>query len=162
MDWTSLGDCNAMRFVCLDIGEKRTGVAVGDDESGIVSPAPPIELPVGPPLLARVRAIIADHQPDRLVVGLPLNMDGSQGRMAARMAQVAEQIADDCGLPVDLHDERLTTFSADQTMARSGLTHGQKKKRRDSLAAAAILRDFIESANQLHDHGTGDESGSSD
>lgn len=146
-----------MRYLALDIGDKRTGLAVGDDSTGLVSPIGFIaadmkaaagdgkknEREVPNTLLVAVRQAVEEHAPAALVVGLPLNMDGSQGPRAKMVAQLAERIADAVSLPVHLHDERLSTFEADQRMSRSGLTHKQKKERRDALAAMAILEDYL-------------------
>jgi putative transcription antitermination factor YqgF len=85
----------------------------------------------------------AAHAPDALVMGLPLNMDGTEGPAAKDARAFAEQVQQRCGLVVHLQDERLTSFEADQRMARSGRTRGEKKELRDALAAAALLEDFL-------------------
>lgn len=79
-----------------------------------------------------------------IVVGLPLNMDGSEGPRAKLVQAFAQRLAGASARRVHLHDERLSSVEADKRMARTGLTHGQKKKRRDALAAAAILRSFLD------------------
>jgi len=132
-----------MRYLALDLGARRTGVAVADDETGLVSPVAVIEQTPGPTLLDRIEIVIDEHGPDALVVGLPLDMDGTSGPAARRAATIAERIAERTGLPVHLQDERLTSFAADGQMARTGRTRGQKKARRDALAAATMLRDFL-------------------
>ena len=76
-------------------------------------------------------------------MGLPLNMDGTEGPAAKDARAFAEQVQQRCGLVVHLQDERLTSFEADQRMARSGRTRGEKKELRDALAAAALLEDFL-------------------
>ena len=81
--------------------------------------------------------------PMRLIVGWPVNMDGTPGPAAKSARAFADEAATRFGLPVHLQDERLTSADADESMARTGLTHGQKKQRRDALAAAAILRAFF-------------------
>ena len=133
-----------MRFVCFDIGDKRTGAAVGDDETCIVSPVGMIEATPEDLLIERLASIVETHEPDELVIGLPLNMDGSHGPQAKKIAAFAERLAETVLLPIHLHDERLSSFAADEAMSQSGLTHKQKKQRRDSLAAAAILRSFLD------------------
>ena len=80
------------------------------------------------------------------MIGLPLNMDDTEGPAAARMRETADRIAGLTGLPVHLHDERLTSFEADSRMARSGRTHAGKKRIRDAIAAAALLEDYFSSA----------------
>ncbi len=135
-----------MRYLAVDLGDKRTGLAVGDDASGLVTPAGMIEKPIKPgeELLAGIDGAIDEFGPDALVFGLPLNMDDSEGPRAKLVRAFAARTAERTGLAVEFQDERLTSAEANWSMARSGMTRGQKKNRRDALAAAAILRDFLE------------------
>ncbi len=132
-----------MRYLAIDLGDRRTGLAGGDDETGLVTPIGVLEVPTGPPLLEALDDAVASHGPDALVVGLPLNMDGTEGPGAKQARELGEAMAVRCGRPVHYQDERLTSFGADQKMARSGRTHKQKKKLRDALAACAILEDYL-------------------
>lgn len=131
-----------MRYMAIDVGEKRTGLAIGDDRSGIVTPLEVIAC-VGAARLAALRKAVDRHGPDALVVGLPVNMDGSPAATARKVRAVAGEFARELALPVHFFDERLTSFDADERMSQTGLTHQQKKQWRDALAAAAILRDFL-------------------
>ncbi len=134
-----------MRYLALDLGDKRTGLAVGDDEVRLASPLKTIERPIAPgeQLLDEVARAVDDHKPDAIVLGLPLNMDDTEGPRAKIVRSFAAKLAARTGLAVHFQDERLTSDAADWDMAQSGLTRGQKKQRRDGLAAAAILRDFL-------------------
>ncbi|RMH10515.1 MAG: Holliday junction resolvase RuvX [Planctomycetota bacterium] len=141
-----------MRYLGIDLGDMRTGIALGDAITGIASPVETIRIPIdrngGEDLLdALVQCINAQLGPPtsggEIVIGLPLNMDGSEGPRAAYVRLFAERLEKRAQRKVHLHDERLSSVDADQRMARSGLTHGQKKRRRDALAAAAILRSFL-------------------
>ncbi len=132
-----------MRYLAIDLGDRRTGLAGGDDETGLVTPIGVLEVPTGPPLLEALDDAVASHGPDALVVGLPLNMDGTEGPGAKRARELGRALAERSSRPVYYQDERLTSFGADQQMARSGRTHKQKKKLRDALAACAILRDYL-------------------
>lgn len=140
-----------MRYVAIDLGEARTGLAVGDAITRIVSPLIVLECPTGlcsgQALLDLIAKAIDDtvgpHAGCELVVGLPVNMDGSEGQRARIVRDWARRIAERTGRVVHLQDERLTSTAADWSMARSGMTHKQKKERRDALAAAAILSDFL-------------------
>ncbi len=136
-----------MRYLAVDLGDKRTGLAVGDDVTGLVSPAGMIEKPIEPgeELLEGIEAAIEEFGPDELVLGLPLNMDDTEGPRAKLVRRFAARVAERAGLEIRFQDERLTSAEADWSMARSGMTRGQKKNRRDALAAAAILRDYLES-----------------
>jgi putative Holliday junction resolvase len=134
----------ATRYLAIDLGDKRTGLAVGDDVTGIASPVDVIEATTDALRLDAVAAAIDEHGPDELVLGLPLNMDGSEGPRAKLTRAFASQLHERFALPVHLADERQTSERANQQMARSGLTHGQKKRRRDALAAAVMLQAFLE------------------
>ncbi len=132
-----------MRYLAIDLGGKRTGLAVGDDQSGIVSPLGVVEAKADAQRIDAIARHLAREGADALVVGWPVNMDDSVGPAAKRARAFAVALGAAVRLPVHLHDERLTSAEADEQMARSGLTHGQKKARRDALAAAAILRGFL-------------------
>jgi putative Holliday junction resolvase len=136
-----------LRFLCIDLGDKRTGLAVGDRLTGLVSPAGVLEVPIaadsGKLLLAAIISKIHEHGPSALVLGLPLNMDDTEGPRAKLVRQWGDRLAQHTALPIHYQDERLTSAAADWQMARSGLTRGQKKAKRDALAAAEILRDFL-------------------
>jgi len=132
-----------MLLMGVDLGDRRTGLAIGDDGMRIASPLDLIEVPRA--RLGELVRVIAERARaegvGRIVVGLPLNMDGTEGPMAARSRAFGAALAEASGIEVAYQDERLTSAEADWEMAGSGLTHGQKKARRDALAAAAILRD---------------------
>ena len=136
-----------MRYLAIDLGDRRTGLASGDDESQIVSAVGVIQLPMKPgeSLLDALVAATREHEPDELVVGLPYNMDGSEGPRAKLVRAFVGRLESRVALPVRYQDERLTSVQADWEMARSGMTHKQKKQKRDALAAAAILRDYLSS-----------------
>ena len=138
-----------MRYLAIDLGEKRTGLAVGDDETGSAFPLEVVERPMsganaGGALLESIASAAKAQGANAVVVGLPLNMDGSEGTPAKRVRAFASRIGARTGLPVAFQDERLTSAEAEWSLAGTGLTHKQKKERRDALAAAAILRDFLE------------------
>lgn len=140
-----------MRYLSIDLGGKRTGLAVGDDETGIVSPLDVIVTANPDERLRQIGRFIEEQQPDALILGMPFNMDGTLGPAAAKSVALAKVLTDRFGLPVHPMDERLTSAAANDQMAQSGLTHGQKKARRDALAAATILRDFLETRPDLED-----------
>lgn len=138
-----------MRYLCLDLGDKRTGLAVGDDETRSVFPLAVLEAPMsegqaGERLLGLIHDAVREQGARALVVGLPINMDGTEGRRADMVRAFAARAAARVGVPAHFQDERLTSAAADWEMAGSGMTRGEKKRRRDALAAAAILRDFLD------------------
>ena len=132
-----------MRYLCIDLGGKRTGLAVGDDLLKQAGPVDVIHTADPGKLLEGIRNAIDQFAPDELVIGVPFNMDGTLGPAAKKSVALALMLEQTTGLKVHQVDERLTTFDADESLKQSGYTHGQKKNRRDALAAAAILRDFL-------------------
>lgn len=133
-----------MRYLAIDLGEKRTGFACGDDVTGLVSPMHVATVPRGPALLEAVQDAAAACEAQAIIIGLPVNMDTTEGPAAKNARTFGEQLAQTLHLPVQYQDERLTSYAADQHMARSGRTHKQKKSLRDALAAAEILRDYFD------------------
>jgi putative Holliday junction resolvase len=143
-----------MRYVGIDLGDKRTGVAVGDSLLRMASPVGVVEVPAarreGAALIEALDAQVAaqvgpaGRGDGELVVGLPLNMDGTEGPRARLARGLATMLGERTGRTIHLFDERLTSSAADWAMARSGLTRGQKKARRDALAAAAMLQGFLD------------------
>ena len=132
-----------MRYLAIDLGDKRTGIAVGDDETGLASPVATLPVAAGPALLQAVRDEIARHAPDALVLGLPVSMDGSEGSRARLTRAFGVELEAATEQPLFYQDERLTSYAADKRLAGSGRTHKQKKKARDALAAVEILEDFL-------------------
>ena len=139
-----------VRYLAIDLGDKRTGLAVGDATTGLSLPAGVLEVPIkangGAMLLDALAKVIAEHAPNALVLGLALNMDGSEGPRAKLCRGWGEKLHARVKLPVHYQDERLTSAAADWQMARSGMTHGQKKAKRDAIAAAELLADFLRQA----------------
>jgi len=133
--------------MAIDVGGKRTGIAMGDSLTRMSMPIEVLHCARGPALLQAIEKAIHQHGPDELVMGLPLNMDGSEGPAVKQAREFAQQVQQRFGLPVHLQDERLSSFEADQRMAQTGRTHGEKRELRDALAAAAILEDFLRSRN---------------
>ncbi|GAB4197924.1 MAG: Holliday junction resolvase RuvX [Phycisphaeraceae bacterium] len=133
-----------MRYLSIDLGDKRTGLAVGDDITRIVSPLQVIHTADPRERMNAIARAIEEQGPGALVLGAPFNMDGSAGPAVSKARAFADQLKQQFSLPVYLVDERLSSAQADEQMAQTGLTHGQKKARRDALAAAVILRNFLE------------------
>lgn len=118
---------------------------MGDDQTRIASPVGVVTIRNPEHGIEQIGRMIDEHQPDALVVGLPLNMDATEGPAAKRTRVLAKRLEQQFRLQVNLVDERLTSFAAEERLNGSGLTRKQKKSRRDALAAAQILQDFFHS-----------------
>lgn len=136
------------RLVALDLGAKRVGVAVSDELRITVAPLPLIERRSWKDLLRRVAEIVEGYDARGLIIGLPLNMDGSEGFAAAQAISTAESFRRSLNVPVYLQDERLTSVAAHSEMRAAGEKDETINRRIDSESAAIILRDFIARAGQ--------------
>ena len=132
-----------MRILAVDLGDVRTGLAAGEDVTGTVQPLEVIVERDEQGRLEKIAAAIADFGPDLILVGLPINMDDTEGPRAIAARSFGARLAERTGLPVDFHDERLSSFEADESLKGSGLTHKGKKKVQDAIAAANILQDWM-------------------
>ena len=140
------------RWAAVDYGKRRIGLALSDPGETIASPAATLDgTGTASGDARRVLQWAAEHQIDGFVVGLPLNMDDSVGPQAVLSREFAAQLREQAGRPVELWDERLTSFEADELMESAGLTRAARKRHRDAVAAQVILQSFLDarrSANQ--------------
>jgi len=134
-----------MRYLAIDYGNKRTGLAICDAEEIIISPLTVIHGQKD--LLKKIADIIEVEKVEGVVLGLPLNMDDSQGPQAKLVFTFADQLKAHIDIPLHFQDERLSTFSAEGKLAAADFTRGKKKKRLDAVAAAEILEAFLEQKN---------------
>lgn len=128
----------------LDPGSRRIGVAVSDGSGKIAMPKTVIDRMTGS-YIEELSAIIRESRVSEVVVGLPLNMDGSEGPSARSARLLAAEIEKELDVPVRLLDERLTTVSAQSSMRRGGATSRQQKGKIDKVAATLILQSFLDS-----------------
>jgi putative Holliday junction resolvase len=133
-----------MGVAALDVGDARIGVAVADDLGVSVRGIGVVSRKGGAHDLGAVERMLAPHGVSRVVIGLPLNMDGSEGRQAARVRAFGARIADHLGLPVDFWDERLTTFEAEDRLRSAGIKPARRKDLIDQVAAEVILRSYLD------------------
>lgn len=133
-----------MKWIAVDYGDARTGLAGCDAGELVTAPiTPQIEEKSMNRAAQAVAAVVCREKAGGVVLGLPKNMDGSEGARAARTRRFAQRLADACGLPVALWDERRTTVTAVAILAGND-TFGQKRKQRlDSVSAAVLLDAFL-------------------
>jgi putative Holliday junction resolvase len=122
------------RIVALDHGEARCGVAVSDPTGTLASPRPALDRPDTERGLEKLIRVIEQHDPERVIVGLPLTLAGEEGAQAQLARTFAERLARRVSIPVELHDERLTTRLAERTGGEATA---------DSRAAAHLLESYL-------------------
>ncbi len=134
-----------MRVLALDLGSKRIGVAVSDSSGTIASPLVVIQRSGRVQLdHERIRALVVEEEAVRVVVGLPLSMDGSMGKAATAATAEARTLATVVGVPVETFDERLTTVTADRMLMEFGKKAPARRQIIDKVAAAVILQAWLD------------------
>lgn len=118
------------------------GLAISDAGESMAFPL--VVLEAGPGLISRIAEIVRSEKVGSIVIGLPLNMDGSEGPRAKASHEFAAQLTKAVSVPITLFDERLSSAEADWKLAGSDLTRDERKKRQDAIAAAVFLQTFLE------------------
>lgn len=138
-----------MRYLAVDYGTKRTGLAICDDEQIIVSPYDVIS--TDEEIYQKIACIVDENEVGTVIVGFPLNMDGSRGGQTEIVLDFVEDLKEYVDVPVMLQDERLSSFSAEQKFKAANGKRGEKKAKLDAIAAAQILQEFLDKKNRKTD-----------
>ena len=131
-----------MRYLAIDYGARRCGLAVCDPLEIIVSPLEVIDNRRN--LIKRIVEVIEAGRIEAVVLGLPLNMDNSMGRQTRIVKEFGRRLKEEIDVPIHFQDERLSSFAAEERLADIKLTRKEKRKRFDAVAAAFILESFLE------------------
>ena len=132
------------RVMALDVGDRTVGVAVTDDTQTIAQGVTTVRRRGLAADLAALRALVAEHEVDRFVVGWPLRLDGRVGVQAMKVARFAEKLEATFGLPVERFDERLTTVAAERALLEGDVSRKKRKEVIDQVAATLILQGWLE------------------
>lgn len=132
-------------ILAFDFGTRSIGCAVGQSITGTAQALPAFKAQDGIPDWNSIAKVIQEWQPNCLVVGLPLNMDGTEQPLSQRAKKFANRLSGRFNLPVKLQDERLTTVEAKSEIFARGGFKALKKDRIDSIAACLILESWFES-----------------
>jgi len=147
------------RILCIDYGERRTGVAVSDETKTIAQGLPTIDHRSAREQIDAVKRLIAEHEVDEIVVGLPISRSGKPSSRSRQVSVFVEMLGDVTGLPVKTFDERFSTVRAnevlEETYGRSDVrsrnrppgtgTARRRKAAVDKIAATIILEDYLAS-----------------
>jgi putative Holliday junction resolvase len=140
----------------IDYGRARIGLAIADAEAGLARPLDTLQRLNRNEDMRRLREIARAHGVKQIVVGLPLRLDGTRGEMAEEAARFAERVRKQLGVPVEMVDERLTSWEAERLLEEQAgrvlRTEGAHRKRKpaeakasvDAVAAAVILTEYLE------------------
>lgn len=142
-----------IRYLGVDLGTRRIGLAISEPNTGVVSPLSVINTRDSlDDNASAILQVAEEYDAGGIVIGLPLNMDGTEGPQARLSKQLAEAIRKACqvraetsAMAVHLHDERLTSHAADRRLLDHDLTRKKKKARQDAVAAQVLLESFLSS-----------------
>jgi putative holliday junction resolvase len=131
-------------FLGFDYGGKFIGVAVGSTHSGLAQPAATVRVRANHvPDWDQISRLVSEWRPHALVVGLPLNMDGTEQTMTRAARAFGDRLKERYNLPVHMVDERLTTRAAKDQLYAAGVAGTRHKSRLDEVAAQTILQSFL-------------------
>jgi putative holliday junction resolvase len=143
------------RILALDYGRARIGLAIADAEAALAQPLGTLERINRNEDMRRLRELVHEHGVRQIVVGLPLRLDGTRGEMAEEAARFGQRVHKQFGLPVEMVDERLTSWEAERMLEeQQGRTiHAASSKKQkkenarpgvDAMAAALILKEYLD------------------
>lgn len=132
------------RTLGLDFGEKRIGLAVSDSLGATARPLEVVQRHSLSQDIERIGEVVACYSAARIVVGLPLNMDGSVGPQARRVRRFAARLRRELGLDVTLWDERLSSAEAERALLLADEPRSRRSEVRDAVAAAVVLQAYLD------------------
>ena len=132
------------RILAIDPGTRRCGIAICDELRVTTRPLPFIPRTSWKKLLSTVKQIVADYDAKALVIGLPLESDGSESEMSSEARRLARNFALSLEIPIFLQDERVTSYEAKSRLWEQGRSVKESRKLVDSEAASIILADFLD------------------
>lgn len=135
-----------MRVLALDLGAKRIGVAISDADARVATPLMVLERHRDRPRLHReIAELVVEWEADMVLLGLPLDLAGEVGPAATAVLAEQAELAAVVGVPVEVHDERMTTRIADKALQARGDLDGRRRRQVvDMVAASVILQDWID------------------
>ena len=136
-----------MRVMGLDYGDKTVGVAISDELLITAQPIETVERERTNKLrktYQRIEALIAEYEVEKIVIGKPLNMNGTEGDRVELTEAFADELSRRTGLDIIWIDERLTTVQADRILEETGVAHSARKEHIDKMAAAIILQTYLD------------------
>jgi putative Holliday junction resolvase len=132
------------RILAIDLGERRMGLALSDPLRITAQGLPTAECRNRREDMNFIKSLVKKHDVCLIVIGHPLNMDGSRGPAAERAERFAAALTKHIGMDVQLWDERLTSVEANRLMRDAGLRHQERGRNVDQMAAALLLQNFLE------------------
>jgi len=139
-----------MRFLGLDIGSKRIGLALSDELGITAQGLPTLNRTTPGNDFRKLLEIASQHKVGRIVIGLPKNMNGTLGKSAEQVLTFIQGMKKKTTIPVDVWDERLSTVAVNRTLISANVSRRRRKEVVDKLAAVYILQGFLDSQRRLN------------
>jgi len=139
-----------MRFLGLDIGNKRIGLALSDELGITAQGLPTLNRTTSGNDIRKLLEIVSQHKVEKIVIGLPKNMNGTLGKSAEQVLTFIQEMKVKTAIPVDLWDERLSTIAVTRTLISANVSRRRRKEVVDKLAAVYILQGFLDSQKRLN------------
>lgn len=133
-----------MRILALDIGKKRTGIAVSDADGKIASPVCVLPSNEVFSCASSFTRVLEDYEPELLLAGLPVSMDGGENDHAMWVRIKATELSDQTGLPLEFQDERLSSAEAKRIMHEEGMSEREMRGKLDMVAASVFLQTYLD------------------
>ena len=135
-----------MRYLALDHGTKRIGVAISDELKMIAQPMEYIPTEPFDAFLVRLKQILTEKEVERMFIGMPRNMDGSYGPAAEKVREFIAVLKAEIGVPIQTLDERLTSAQANRVLLQGNVRRADRKEKVDAMAAAILLQSYLDNA----------------
>jgi putative Holliday junction resolvase len=133
-----------MRYLAIDHGTRRMGIAISDELKTIAQPLEYIPAHPHEQFLARLREILAEKQVELILVGMPRNMDGTFGPAAQKVQEFVQTLAQAIAVPVKTLDERLTSAQANRVLIQGKVRRADRREKVDKMAAAILLQSYLD------------------
>lgn len=140
------------RYLGIDFGTKRIGVAVSDELGLTAQPLSTLEPSTDEAAVGAIRGLMNEYGVLEVVVGLPKNMNGTLGPSAERALAFARRLEESIPVKVTMWDERLTSMAAERLLIEADLSRAKRKRRVDQMAAVLILQGFLDRCHRQREH----------
>ena len=130
--------------IALDVGERRTGVAIGSTESGLARPHSVLRMAGREALVQRIRQLIDESGAELVVVGCPLQMDGTVSPQGERIRRFVDGFSAELGVPTIFWNEAYSSVEAQALLIGSGKSRKRRRQQEDAVAAAVVLGEYLE------------------
>ena len=140
-----------MKWMGIDYGSVRVGIAMSDPDGLFAMPVQTIQRVTDKQVVSEILALIEDKEPDGVVVGLPYNMDGTEGEAVQKVRAFLNRLTPRLSIPVETWDERMSTQLVERLLIAADVRRDKRKHSRDKLAAQTILQGYLDATIQIKD-----------